>query len=153
VILNPWSSSFHFWFSMCSRIVCSSTAPTVAQKFPRAPRCCPSTVSGGRETRPEFGGVAVLQGFLAVAATPGKGRVGVDVVGAGDEGGGGSGGQGFFGDLAAKFGGTIGAGAAWGDGHEGALVRAGPVSLQKSGLARRSGPAFNYPQICWIRGR
>jgi len=85
----------------------------------------------------EFGGVVVLQEFLAVAATPGKDQVGVDVVGAGDEGDGGSGGQGFFDDLAAEFGGTIGAGAASGDGHEGvARVRAGPLSLQKSGLNR-----------------
>lgn len=33
--------SDHFWFSIYLRIVCSSTAPTVAQKYPRAHRCCP----------------------------------------------------------------------------------------------------------------
>lgn len=58
-------------------------------------------------------------------------------MGAGDEGDGGSGGQSFFNDLTAEFGGSIDAGAAWGDGHEGvARVRAGPLSLQKSGLNR-----------------
>ena len=41
MILNPSTSSSHFWFSMYSIIVFSSTAPTVAQKYPRAHRCCP----------------------------------------------------------------------------------------------------------------
>lgn len=41
VIWNPWSSSSHFCPSMYSRIVFSSTTPTVAQKHPRAHRCCP----------------------------------------------------------------------------------------------------------------
>lgn len=78
-----------------------------------------------------------MQEFLAVAATPSEDQVGVDVVGAGDEGDGGTGGQRFLNDLAAEFGGPIGAGAAWGVGHEGvARVRAGPLSLQKSGLNR-----------------
>jgi hypothetical protein len=68
---------------------------------------------GDDADREERGGVAVLQEFLAVAATPGEDQVGVDVVGAGDEGDGGAGGQGFFDDLAAELGGTIGAWAAW----------------------------------------
>jgi hypothetical protein len=41
VILNPWSSSSHFWLSMYALIVASSTAPTVAQKYPRAHMCWP----------------------------------------------------------------------------------------------------------------
>jgi hypothetical protein len=41
VTWNPWSSSSHFCSSMYSRIVFSSTAPTVAQKYPRAHRCWP----------------------------------------------------------------------------------------------------------------
>jgi hypothetical protein len=85
----------------------------------------------------EFGGVTILQEFLAIAATPGKDQVGVDVVGAGNKGDGGAGGQSLFDDLAAEFGGTIDAGAAWGIGHEGkARMRAGPLSLQKSRLVR-----------------
>ena len=38
---NPSTSSSHFWLSMYSRTVCSFTAPTVAQKYPRAHRCRP----------------------------------------------------------------------------------------------------------------
>jgi hypothetical protein len=58
-------------------------------------------------------------------------------MGAGDEGGGGSGGQGLFDDLVAEVGGPIGAWAAWGDGHDGEMrVRTGAFSLQKSGPNR-----------------
>jgi hypothetical protein len=90
----------------------------------------------------ERGGVAGLLELLAVAATPGEDQVGVAVVGAGDEGDGGAGGEGFLDDLAAEFGGPIGAGAGWGTGHEG-VARGALVLLacrNRGGIARRPRP-------------
>ena len=90
----------------------------------------------------ERGGVAGLLELWAVAATPGEDQVGVAIVGAGDEGDGGAGGEGFLDDLAAEFGGPIGAGAGWGTGHEG-VARGALVLLacrNRGGIARRPRP-------------
>ena len=50
MILKPSSSWSHFCDSMYCITVFSSTAPTVAQKYPRAHRCWPRTACGGAGT-------------------------------------------------------------------------------------------------------
>ena len=70
MILNPSTSSSHRWFSIYSRIVCSSTAPTLAQSYTRAHRCCPSSACATRGTPVAASATIGLSGTAPVSRVP-----------------------------------------------------------------------------------